>query len=86
MEESVRRIEHGLVPLVSREPGFVEFYLVRVGEDEGLSISIFETQEEAEEENRKSLEWAKEHIAPIAQGPAEIGALGEVLIHKVRQK
>jgi len=81
VEESIRRIEQGLMPLVKGEQGFVEFYLVQIGENEGLSITIFETREQAEEGNRKSLEWAKEQILPLAQGPAEMVGLGEVLLH-----
>jgi heme-degrading monooxygenase HmoA len=82
VEESVQRIEHGLMPLLSNEPGFVELYVVRVGEGEGVSISIFETKEQAEEGNRKSLEWAKEQIFPLALGPAEIVGVGEILLHQ----
>jgi heme-degrading monooxygenase HmoA len=80
--ESVQRIEHGLVPLLRKEPGFVHLYIVQVGEGEGLSISVFETKEHTEEGNRKTLEWAKEHIFPLAQGPAEVVGLGEILLHK----
>lgn len=82
VEESIQRIEQGLVPLVSHEPGFVGFYLVRVGEDTGISITIFETREQAEEGNRKSLEWAREQIYPLAQGPAEDIGVGEVVLHR----
>jgi heme-degrading monooxygenase HmoA len=84
VEESVRRIEQGLVPLVSRQAGFVEFYLAQVGANEGLTISIFETQQEAEAGNTASLAWAKEQIFPLAQGPAEMIGVGEVLIHRGR--
>jgi Antibiotic biosynthesis monooxygenase len=48
LDEAVRRIENGFVPLVSSIPGFVEYEGVQVGEDEGLTISVFETQEQAE--------------------------------------
>jgi hypothetical protein len=43
VEESVQRIKLGLVPLLRKEPGFVEMYVILVGEEEGVSISIFET-------------------------------------------
>jgi heme-degrading monooxygenase HmoA len=67
VEESIQRIEQGLVPLVSHKPGFVGFYLVRVGEDTGISITIFETREQ---------------IYPLAQGPAEVIVVGEVVLHR----
>jgi heme-degrading monooxygenase HmoA len=82
VEESVQRIEHGLMPLLRNEPGFVELYVVQVGQGEGVSISIFATRADAEAGNRKSLEWAKEQIFPLAQGPAEIVGVGEILLHQ----
>src|SRR5215469_14375772 len=34
IDEAARRIENGLVPILSRVPGFVEYDVVQVGEDE----------------------------------------------------
>jgi len=52
IDEAVRRIENGFVPIISSVPGFVEYVGMQVGEDEGLTISFFETQEQAEESTR----------------------------------
>jgi heme-degrading monooxygenase HmoA len=84
LDEAIQRFESGYVPIISNEPGFVAFYEVQVGEDEGLSISIFETQESAEDANKRALMWARENLAPLAQGPAEIVAVGEVRGYMVR--
>jgi heme-degrading monooxygenase HmoA len=67
-DEAVRRVENGLVPLTRSMPGFVEFVGVQVGEDEGLTISFFETQEQAEEANKRSLAWAAQHLASWLPG------------------
>ena len=83
-DEVVQRDESGLVPILRSVPGFVEFDLVQVGEDMGVSISVFETQEQAEEANRRAAEWVKEHIAPLTAGPSEIVAVGEVRLRKVK--
>jgi heme-degrading monooxygenase HmoA len=82
LDEAIQRIENGYVPILQSHPGFIEFYAVKVGEDEGVSISVFETRQAAEEANRQALDWAKENLAVLAQGPAEIVAAGEVQIHK----
>lgn len=81
-DEALRRIENGFVPLVSSMPGFVMYDVARIGEDEGMSLSFFETQEQAEESNRRALEWTRENLAPLAAGPHQIVAGGEVLVHK----
>ncbi len=84
MDEAVRLVENELVPILSSSPGFVEYDVVQAGEDVGLTISVFETQEQAEESNRRAAEWVKTHLAPLAAGPLEIVAVGEVLVHKGR--
>ena len=81
-DEVVQRDESGLVPLLRSAPGFVEFDLLQVGEDVGVSITIFETQEQAEEANRRAADWVKQNVAPLVAGPAEILAVGEVRLRK----
>jgi heme-degrading monooxygenase HmoA len=83
-DEAVQRVENALVPFLSSMPGFVEFVGVQVGEDEGLTISFFETQEQAEEANKRSLAWAAQNLAPLAAGPPEIVAVGVVLLRKAK--
>jgi heme-degrading monooxygenase HmoA len=82
IEEAVRRAENGLVPLLRSVPGFIEYDVVQVGEDVGLTISFFETQEQAEESNRRAAEWVKENFASLAAGPHETVAVGEVRLRK----
>src|SRR5260370_17454336 len=82
IDEAVRRVENGLVPLLRSVPGFVEYDVVQVGEDVGLTINVFETQEQAEESNRRAAEWVKQNLAPLAAGPLEIVAAGEVPVHQ----
>jgi heme-degrading monooxygenase HmoA len=77
-DEVIQRDEHGLVPLLRGAPGFVEFDLVQVGEDMAVSITIFETQEQAEEANRRVADWVKQNIVPLVAGPAETVAIGEM--------
>jgi heme-degrading monooxygenase HmoA len=81
-DEVVRRDEGGLVPLLRSAPGFVEFDLVQVGDDMGVSITIFETQEQLEEANGRAAEWIRQNVAPLAAGPAEAVAAGAVRIRK----
>jgi len=85
IDEAVRRVEDELVPIISSVPGFVEYDVVQVGEDVGITISVFETQEQTEESNRRAAEWVKQNLVPLAAGPHEIVAVGEVRIHKGKQ-
>lgn len=85
MDEAVRLVETELVPILSSAPGFVEYDVVQVEEDVGLTISVFETKEQAEESNRRAAEWVGPRLVPLAAGPHEIVAVGEVRVHKGRQ-
>src|SRR3989442_16023292 len=78
INEVTQRAESGLVPLISSVTGFVEYVGVQVGEDIALTISLFETQEQAEESTRRVAEWIKQNMAPFAAGPHQIVADGEV--------
>ena len=83
-DEVVQLAESGLVPILSSVPGFVEYVGVQVGENVALTISLFERQEQAEESTRRAAEWVKENLAPLAAGPHEIVAVGEVRFRKAK--
>ena len=51
---------------------------MQVGEDVALTVSLFETQEEAEESTRRAAEWIRQNMARFAAGPHQIVAVGEV--------
>jgi hypothetical protein len=65
-------------------PVFVEYEVVQIEEDVGLTISVFETQEQAEASNTRAAEWVSPYLAPLAAGPHEIVAVGEVRFRKVK--
>jgi len=83
MNEVARRIQEGQVPLFRNLPGFVAYFFVNLGNDEATSISVFETQEAAEEANRLTVDWARQNLADIHPTPPQASA-GEVLIHIVK--
>ena len=79
VDELMRRVETGFVPVVRAAPGFIAYYAVAVGDGTVLSINIFETQADAEDSNRLAAGWVRENIAQFVAGPAEITA-GEVMV------
>lgn len=81
-DEVLQRDKAGLVPLLRSIPGFVEFDLIQVEENVGVSLLLFETQEQAEEASRQAAPWVKENIVPLVAGPAELLAVGEMRLRK----
>ena len=79
VNEVARRIQDGIMPTLRNLPGFVAYSFVKLRDDEGISISVFETQEAAEESNRLSVDSARQNLADLMQAPPQASE-GEVLI------
>ena len=79
--ELAQRVNQGFVPIVSKAPGFVAYYVVDAGNDVVASVSVFQDQAGAEESNRMAADWVKENIAALVSGAPEITA-GMVTVHK----
>lgn len=87
MDQATQAVEAGeLWSVISSVPGFVEYYFMEMG-DVGFSVSVFETQEAAEESTRRTMDYIRQSpiAASILQGPYEIVTKGKVLVHKVKQ-
>ncbi len=67
-----QRVQTELVPLLSQIPGFVTHYLLPVGEDEIVSISLFESQALAESATRQVIDWMRERFLVFTLGLPEI--------------
>ena len=81
VDELMRRVEEGFVPIISNAPGFIAYYALDAGEGVVASISIFTDQAGAEESNRMAVDYVKENLAALLQFLPEITA-GEVKVHK----
>ncbi len=55
--------EKGILPMLIREPGFVDYGLVDVGQNKIVAISIWETREEAHKSATMAATWIKENVS-----------------------
>lgn len=83
VDELMRRVNEGFVPIISQAPGFMAYYAVNGGGGVVASISVFETQAGAEESNRIAADWVRRNLASLLPMPPEITA-GEVGVHQTR--
>ena len=56
-------VEKGMLPLFAKEPGFVNYGLVDAGDHKVVSISIWETRDEAQKSAQMATTWVKENVA-----------------------
>src|SRR5436309_4902743 len=60
IEELTRKVNDGLIPKLSKMPGFKGYFLMEAGEGVVRSTSFFETSSPAEESTRVAAEWMQE--------------------------
>jgi hypothetical protein len=75
-----RLIEAEYIPQLADVAGVVSYTLVRLGEDEVISLGVFTNQTGATEANALAQAWAKDRLAGLGAAPLEAGE-GEVLTH-----
>jgi len=77
--EVTRRVQQGLVPILSGQPGFVSYSIIDAGADVELSISTYTDRAAAEAANRAAASWVSENLADLVGAP-EI-TMGERIVH-----
>lgn len=83
IEEVMRRIVADFLPIISRAPDYLQYYALRVGNNEVITISIFYSLEGAQESNPLAFEWVQSNIARFVQGVPEV-TVGQVFAGAVR--
>jgi quinol monooxygenase YgiN len=84
-DESVRRVEQGFVSKISASPGFVSYRVLRADNGDALSVSVFDSREQAEESAKTAAGWVRENLAELMPNPPEVTA-GEVLLREVNSQ
>jgi hypothetical protein len=82
LDEVVRQVNEGFVPLIGDMPGFVAYIALNAGQGEFGTVSVFEDQRSAEESNRAAEEWVSENLSELLPSPDY--AAGEVVAYKAK--
>jgi len=79
-DELHRRVGEGLVPQLRELDGFRGYYLIDSGDGTTISVSLFDTWEQAADSSRVSAAWVRD--AGFADAvPAPTITVGEVTAH-----
>ena len=82
-DEVIQRAEKGLVPIVSKAPGFLTYDLVNTGHNTLTTISTFEDRVGAEQSNKLAEGWVKDNLSSLVTEPPMILG-GEIGVHKTK--
>ncbi len=74
VDEIVRRVEQGFVPLLRKTPGFIAYYAIDGGDGSFATVSVFSTEDMAMESNRTAADWVRDNVAELQPDPPEIVA------------
>ncbi len=83
--ELKRRIQEGFLPIISKVPGFVEYFWTSSGENEMFSVNVFTDRKGAEESVRAAAQYVREHITSLLPNPPEV-ITGEVVVHQTKSQ
>ena len=81
--EWAQRVRDGFVPLMRELAGFQGYYLLDGGPDTLITISMFDSADEALVSNEKAVDWVRNNVMEFARGMPEI-MVGDVLVAEVR--
>lgn len=79
VEGVVRRVRER-VATVRHQPGFLNYTAIKTSDDEAITLTLWETREQAEEGARSAERWNRENVAPLLESAEAY--LGEVLIYE----
>jgi heme-degrading monooxygenase HmoA len=83
-EELARRVRESFVPLLRQMPGFQSYYLLDGGPDVLITISRFDSADEAFASNEKAANWVRNNLLEFAKGMPEV-IVGNTLIAEVKK-
>jgi len=63
IDEVIRTAKEGLLPIFRQQPGFRRYATVKTGDDSGVSISTWDTKQEADIAVQKAAAWIKQNFA-----------------------
>ena len=81
VDEVVRGINEGFLPLIKEAPGFHAYYALDAGGGRLATVSVFEDRAGAEESTRMAADWAGRNMASFLPNPPEV-VQGEVGAHE----
>jgi heme-degrading monooxygenase HmoA len=82
-EELARRVQESFVPLMRQMQGFRGYYLLDGGPDVLITISMFDSADEAFVSNEISANWVRNNVLEFTKGLPEV-MVGNALIAEVK--
>ena len=84
IEELTRKVNEGLIPRLSKLPGFKGYFLMEAGDGDVRSTSLFDTSSQAEDSTRVAAEWMQvENLEKLIPNPPKV-TVRKVMAHETK--
>jgi hypothetical protein len=83
VEGLARSVREGFVPMMRQMRGFRGYYLLDGGPDVLITISMFDSPDEAFSSNDRAAEWVRNNVLEFTKGMPEV-MIGNALIAEVK--
>jgi hypothetical protein len=84
VEEVIRRIAQGGVPIIKAISGFVAYAITDAGHGHLVTYSVYESKAGTEESTKKAAAWVKENIASMLPTPPRV-VEGEIRVREIKE-
>ena len=61
----IERARTGMLPIFRRHAGFRRYFVIKTGENAGYSISIWDSEAQANEAVQAAAQWVKDNVADL---------------------
>ena len=72
VDELMRKLDEGFMPIISEAAGYVAYYVIDSGDGVVSAVSIFDDEATAAASNRLAETWVRENLRPMVPAPAEV--------------
>ena len=80
-DEAVERVEKGLAPFLRTTEGFVAYYAIKYEDGDIGSVTVYDSQENAEASGSSAVEWIRSNLSDLLPNDPTIFR-GEVVVHE----
>lgn len=84
IDEVVRRVAEGGVPILKAIPGFVSYTMMDAGHGHLVTYSAYESKTGTEESTKRAAAWVKENIASMLPNPPRV-LEGQVRLREIKE-
>jgi hypothetical protein len=84
VNEVIRRVAEGGVPIIKGIPGFASYAIMDAGHGHLVTYSVYDSKTGTEESTKKAAAWVKENIASMLPNPPRV-VEGEVRLREIKE-